>query len=57
LSLMDFIQFKLELLLLVFSICTINRKHLRENHKIKNETRRLVVKPNKVVSLFCANWF
>lgn len=51
------VQLKYELLLLLLSICTINRKHLRGNHKIKDETRRLVVKPNKIVSPFCVNWF
>lgn len=50
------VQLEYELLLL-FSICTINRKHLRGNHKIKDETRRLVVKANKIVSPFCVNWF
>ena len=55
--LVDCTQLKHELLLLLFSICTINRKHLRRNHKIKDKTRRLVVKPNNVVSPFCSNWF
>lgn len=33
-------------------ICTINRKYLKGNHKIKGEIRRLVVKPEKIVSHF-----
>lgn len=56
-NLVDCTQLKCELLLLLFSICTINTKHLGRNHNIKDDIRRLVVKPNKVVSPFCLNWF
>ena len=56
-NLVDCTQLKCELLLLLFSICTINTKHLGRNHNIKDDIRRLVVKPNKVVSPFFLNWF